>query len=148
MVCEREAQGAGAPAGGTVVADDALTGAVIGAAIAVHRGLGPGLLESSYRVCMAHELRLSGLTIEVERPIPVSHRGLKLDCGYRLDLLVEARLIVELKSVQRLDPLHVAQLLTYLRLTRLRLGLLINFNVPRLVDGVRRVVNGYPSHPP
>ena len=124
-------------------AERELTRLVIGAAIAVHRELGPGLLESTYRVCLERELRSSGLAVEVERAIPLIYRGVHLECGHRMDLLVEGRLIVELKATRRLKPIHLAQLLTYLRLTNLRLGLLLNFNVPKMTDGIRRIVNGY-----
>jgi GxxExxY protein len=118
-----------------------VTGAVIGAAIEVHRALGPGLLESTYRVCLRHELEQRGLTVASEVPVPVEYRGVRLDCGYRIDLLVEGAVVVELKSVEGLLPVHEAQLITYLRLSGLRVGLLINFNVPVLKDGiVRRVV--------
>lgn len=117
-----------------------LSGQVIGAAIRVHRALGPGLLESAYRACLAHELRLSGLVVDVERSVPVIYRECRLDCGYRIDLLVEESLIVELKAVKQLEPVHTAQVLTYMRLFGAPLGLLINFNVPTLKEGVRRIV--------
>lgn len=116
---------------------------VIGAAIDVHRQLGPGLLESAYQVCVAHELRKRGLQVVTEQPIPVVYDGFKLDCGFRADLIVERQVIVELKAKSAIHPVDVAQVLSYLRLTRLRLGLLINFHESRLVDGIRRVVNGY-----
>lgn len=116
---------------------------VIGAAIDVHRQLGPGLLESAYQVCVAHELRKRGLQFVSEQPIPVVYDGVKLDCGFRADLIVERQVIVELKAKSAIHPVDVAQVLSYLRLTRLRLGLLINFHESRLVDGIRRVVNGY-----
>ena len=113
---------------------------VIGAAIDVHRVLGPGLLESAYRLCLVSELRRRGVEVETEVPLSVSYRGTQVGCAYRIDLLVERSLIVELKSVQALDDLHTAQLLTYLRLYCRPLGLLINFNVPHLRSGIRRVV--------
>ncbi|HAN99395.1 MAG TPA: GxxExxY protein [Planctomycetaceae bacterium] len=116
---------------------------VIGAAIDVHRQLGPGLLESAYQVCVAHELRKRGLRFVSEQPIPVVYDGVKLDCGFRADLIVERQVIVELKAKSAIHPVDVAQVLSYLRLTRIRLGLLINFHESRLVDGIRRVVNGY-----
>ena len=119
------------------------TGRIIGAAIAVHKALGPGLLESAYEACMAHELACSGLSLERQKPLPLIYRGVRLDCGYRLDLLVEESVIVEIKSVDRLEPIHEAQLLSYLRLMDLRLGLLINFNVCRLRAGLRRMVNEF-----
>lgn len=106
----------------------------------VHRALGPGLLESSYRACLRHELSLRGLTAEADRPVPLQYRGLHLDCGYRLDLIVEDRIVLELKAVAALHPIHVAQLATYLRLTALDVGLLLNFNVALMKDGIRRVV--------
>ncbi len=119
-----------------------MTGEIIGAAIEVHRALGPGLLESAYEECLCQELGLRGIAFERQVPLPVEYKGIKLDCGYRLDLVVEDHIIVELKSVNRIDPIHEAQLLTYLRLKRERLGLVINFNVAVLKDGVRRIVNG------
>nr|WP_277775138.1 GxxExxY protein [Thermoleptolyngbya sichuanensis] len=121
---------------------DEISGQVIGAAIAVHRELGPGLLESAYEACLVHELRQRGVQIEQQIPQPVIYKGLQLECGYRLDLLVENRVIVELKAVETLLPIHEAQLLTYLKLRQLRLGLLINFNVPILKRGIKRLLNG------
>lgn len=121
---------------------DQLSNSIIGAAIEVHRALGPGLLESAYEECLAYELRLRGLGFARQIPLPVSYKGVKLDCGYRLDLLVEDLVIVELKTVEALEPIHEAQLLTYLRLRRLWLGLLINFNTPVLKRGLKRLVNG------
>lgn len=118
-----------------------ISGRVIGAAITVHRELGPGLLESAYESCLAYELRQRGLTVEEQIPVPVVYKGIKLECGYRLDLLVEKRIIVELKAVDALLPIHDAQLLTYLKLCKLRLGLLINFNVPILKNGIKRLLN-------
>jgi GxxExxY protein len=118
----------------------ALTKAIIGAAIEVHRALGPGLLESAYEACLAHELTLSGIAFERQKPLPVFYRGLEVDCAYRLDLVVEGIVIVEAKSVDQLHAIHQAQLLTYLRLSGLRIGLLINFNVPFLKNGIRRLV--------
>lgn len=119
---------------------DPLTGKLIGFAIEVHRELGPGLLESAYEECLAWELNQAGLAVRRQVPLPVVYKGIKLDCGYRLDLLVEERLIVELKAVDVLLPIHEAQLLTYLKLARFPTGLLINFNVPLLRDGVKRMV--------
>jgi len=119
-----------------------ISGQVIGAAIAVHRELGPGLLESAYEACLAYELRQRGISIEQQVAQPVFYKGLQLECGYRLDLLVENQVIVELKAVQALLPIHEAQLLTYLKLRKLRLGLLINFNVPILKNGIKRLLNG------
>jgi GxxExxY protein len=119
---------------------DPLSGKVIGCAIDVHKALGPGLLENAYEQCLAHELRLNGIECHLQKPIPVSYKGVKLDCGYRIDMLVDDLLIVELKSVERLLPIHEAQLLTYMRLARLSVGLLINFNVRFLKDGIKRFV--------
>jgi GxxExxY protein len=121
-----------------VLARDPLTEKVIGSAIEVHRALGPGLLEGAYEQCMAHELKLNGFAIRLQVPVPVRYKGVDLDCAYRIDLLVEEQVIVELKCVEHLTPLHEAQLLTYMKMTRIETGLLINFNVPRLADGVRR----------
>ena len=117
-----------------------LTDAIIGAAIEVHTHLGPGLLESAYEECLCEELRSRGIHFQSQRPLPLEYKGKKLDCGYRLDLVVEDRVIVEIKSVDGLAPIHEAQLLTYLRLSGKRVGLLINFNVPLLKDGIKRMV--------
>lgn len=119
---------------------DLLSRQVIGCAIEVHKALGPGLLESSYEECLAYELNLRGLSHRRQHPLPIEYKGVRLDCGYRIDVLVEDRLILELKAVERLLPIHEAQLLTYMRIARLPLGLLINFNVPRLRDGIKRFV--------
>jgi GxxExxY protein len=115
---------------------------VIGAALDVHRELGPGLLESAYEECLCHELMLRRVPFARQVPLAVRYRGLELDCAYRLDVVVDGLVVLELKSVEALLPIHQAQLLTYLRLSNLWLGLLINFNVPRLMDGVKRMVNG------
>ncbi|AHF92053.1 GxxExxY protein [Opitutaceae bacterium TAV5] len=115
---------------------------VIGLCMEVHRELGPGLLESAYEEALAHELALAGLNFERQREMPLVYKGARLDCGYRLDFIVEKELIIELKAVQSLEPVHHAQLLTYLKLERRSLGLLINFNVPTLKDGIKRVVAG------
>ena len=117
---------------------------IIQCAIQVHRALGPGLLESIYRSCMLYELRAKGLAVVAERVVPLRYKGLVFDGEYRLDLLVENEIIVELKPVEVTLPVHYAQLLSYLRLTENRLGLLINFNVPVLVKGVKRIMNGFP----
>lgn len=114
---------------------------IIGAAIAVHRELGPGLLESAYEACLQYELKQTVLAVESQVVQPVSYKGVTLECGYRLDLLIENLVIVELKTVETLLPIHDAQLLTYLRLRNLWLGLLINFNVPILKQGIKRIVN-------
>ena len=118
--------------------DKELTHAIIGSAIEVHRLLGPGLLESAYEECLCHEFALRKINFEKQKPIPVVYKETKLDCGFRLDLLVEKRVVVELKSIESLCPIHEAIVLTYLRLSGHELGLLINFNVPVLKDGVRR----------
>lgn len=123
-------------------ADSALTGAIIGAAIEVHRQLGPGLLESAYEECLAVELKDGGFSVERQTVLPVTYKGRALDAGYRIDLLVNDEVIVELKAVQKLEPIHDAQLLTYLKLAGKRHGLLFNFNVAVLKDGIRRMVNG------
>ncbi len=119
---------------------DPLTEAIIGAGIEVHRVIGPGCLESTYLACMCRELTLRGISFERERPLPVMYKGERLDCGYRLDLLVSGMVVVELKAVERIEPIHEAQLLTYLRLGGWKVGLLINFNVPVLKDGIKRRV--------
>ena len=126
---------------------NAVSEAVIGAAIEVHRELGPGLLESAYQQCMRHELTLGGVPFAHEVALPVTYKGLQLDCGYRLDLLVMGSVVVETKSVAKLDPIHEAQLLTYLRLGGWQLGLLINFNVKVLKDGIKRRVLNLPETP-
>ncbi len=115
---------------------------IIGAAIEVHRLLGPGLLESAYEECLCRELELRGTPFKRQEPLPVIYKDAKLNCGYRLDLLVGDLVIVELKSVEKIEPIHEAQLLTYLKLRDSWLGLIINFNVKLLKDGVRRLVNG------
>lgn len=117
-----------------------ITEQIIGAAIEVHRALGPGLLESAYEECLGRELVLRGLTFERQRPLPVEYKGITLDCGYRLDLLVESEVVVEIKAVSEIEPVHEAQLLTYLRLGGWKTGLLINCNVPVLKNGIRRRV--------
>jgi len=114
---------------------------IIGCAIKVHRALGPGLLESAYEVCLVHELGKAGLKVERQVPLPVIYDGIRLDAGYQLDVLVEDAIILELKSVESLLPIHEAQLLTYLRLANKKLGLLINFNVTLLKNGIKRRVN-------
>jgi GxxExxY protein len=113
---------------------------VIGCAIEVHRELGPGLLESTYEQCLARELALQGVPFALQVGVPIEYKGARLDCGYRLDLLVEDRIIVELKAVAALDPIHEAQILAYMKLAKIKIGLLINFNVLRLKDGLRRFV--------
>lgn len=119
---------------------DELSRSVIGWAIEVHRGLGPGLLESTYRQCLAYGLSRAGIPFQMEMPLPIRYKDVLLDCGYRIDLLVRGELIVEIKSVETLLPIHQAQILTYLRLANLPLGLLINFNVTKLQNGIKRFV--------
>lgn len=121
----------------------ALTQKVIGACIDLHRHLGPGLLESAYEECLCYELAQLGIRFERQKPLPVKYKSVSLDCGYRLDLVIENRVIVELKAVENLLPIHEAQLLTYLKLSGLTLGLLINFNVPVLKNGIKRVANNF-----
>ena len=119
-----------------------LTHEVIGSAIEVHRALGPGLLESTYRECLCRELMIRGIPFKRERGLPLEYKGIKLECGYRIDILVADRVVVEVKTVESLAPIHDAQLLTYLRLGGWRIGLLINFNVVVLKDGIRRRILG------
>lgn len=111
---------------------------VIGAAIEVHKHLGPGLLESAYEECLCHELSLRGIPFERQRPLPVEYKGIKLDCGYRLDLLVAGAVVLEIKAVTFIQRIHEAQLLSYLKLGGWKIGLLLNFNVPVLKEGIRR----------
>jgi GxxExxY protein len=120
---------------------DDLTREVIGAAIEVHKILGPGLLGSTYEECLCREMELRKIPYERQREVPIEYKGLKLDCGYRIDILVANRLILELKACESLQPIHEAQLLTYLKLTGIKLGLLINFNVPVLRQGIKRIAN-------
>jgi GxxExxY protein len=112
----------------------------IGAAIEVHKSLGPGLLESTYEQCLARELDLRNIKFEMQKPLPVIYKGTKLDCGYKIDLLIEGKLIVELKSVEKIADVHIAQILTYMKLAKVHLGLLINFNVKLLKNGIHRFV--------
>jgi GxxExxY protein len=125
-----------------------ITGEIIGAAIAVHRELGPGLLESTYEVCLAALLVKRGFLVERQVPMPVVFQGERLEHGYRIDLLVDRQVVVEVKTVAAFEPVHLAQLVTYLKLSRCEVGLLINFNVTRLIDGVRRVLNDSSSPRP
>lgn len=120
-----------------------LTQKVIGCAMKVHSGLGPGLLESAYQECLCFELLRSGLYVEKQKPMPLIYSEVKLDCGYRVDIMVERRLILEIKSVEAINDIHLAQVLTYLRLANCRLALILNFNVLHLREGIRRVVNQY-----
>ena len=121
--------------------ENELSNITIGRALKVHSALGPGLLESAYEACLQYELLKLGLFAETQKKLPLVYESVKLECGYRIDLWVERRLIVDVKSVEAIHPVHVAQVLTYLRLTDCRLGLLINFKVLHLKDGIRRVVN-------
>ena len=118
-----------------------LTSKIIGAAIEVHNILGPGLLESAYEECLSHELSIQGVSFEKQKPLSVDYKGKKLDCGYRLDMVVENAVVLELKSCEKIEPIHKAQLLTYLKLSELNLGLILNFNVPLMRDGIVRIVN-------
>jgi GxxExxY protein len=118
---------------------------IIGAAIEVHKSLGPGLLELAYEACLCHELNLRGISFESQVDLPVSYKGVKLNTGYRMDLVVNKLIIVELKAVERLEAIHEAQLLTYLKLSGYWLGLLINFNVTQLRFGIKRIVSGTPK---
>lgn len=121
--------------------ENEISNIVIGLGIKVHSALGPGLLESSYRECLFYEIRESGLAVEKEKPLPLVYNEVKLECGYRVDLMIENKFIVEIKSIEGLNDIHLAQLLTYLKLSNCKLGLLMNFNVIRLKDGIKRVVN-------
>jgi GxxExxY protein len=118
-----------------------ITGKVIEFSIKVHRSLGPGMLEGAYEICLTHELVKNGFKVERQKKLPITYDGVRLDAGYRIDLIVNESVIVEVKAVERLHPVHEAQLLSYLRMTGLKLGLLINFNMKMLRDGVKRVVN-------
>jgi GxxExxY protein len=117
-----------------------LSGRIIGAALEVHKILGPGVLEYTYEECLSYELCQQGLSVERQKPVPIVYKNIKLDCGYRIDLLVENQIIIELKSVDRLAAIHEAQILTYLRLADIKVGILINFNVSLLKNGIRRYV--------
>lgn len=119
-----------------------LTESIIGAAIEVHKHLGPGLLESAYEECLCHELNLRKIPFQRQAPLPVVYKGVKLDCSYRIDLLVKNEIVVELKAVESIAPIHEAQVLTYMRLGGWRVGLIINFNVPIVIKGIKRLVLG------
>ena len=121
---------------------NAITQTIIGAAIEVHRTLGPGLLESAYEACLAFELARREMAVEAQKPLPLIYHDIKLECGYRIDLLVARSVVVEVKSVEKLAPIHEAQTISYLKLSGCKVGLLINFNVCVLKDGIRRFVNG------
>ena len=120
-----------------------ITDIIIGCAIKVHKKSGPGLLESAYEECLLYELKKTSLLIERQKPLPVVYDEIKLECGYRMDLVADKKVIIEIKSVDGLNDIHMAQILTYLRLSGCKVGLLINFNVVRLIDGIKRVVNNY-----
>lgn len=124
---------------------DQITRRIIGAAIEVHKTVGPGLLESAYQACLAFELREAGLKVEEQLPLPVVYKNVRLDCGYRIDLLVEGEIVVEIKAIEALAPIHEAQLISYLRLAGERAGLLINFHVRVLKEGLKRIVNEFPD---
>ena len=124
---------------------DQISRCIIGAAIEVHRHLGPGLLESAYQSCLLFELKQLGLKVEEQKPLPVVYKQVRLDCGYRLDIVVEDEIIVEIKAIEKLLPIHDAQLLSYLRLAKKRVGLLMNFHVPVLKNGLKRIVNEFPD---
>lgn len=119
---------------------DELSKRVIGCALEVHKNLGPGLLESTYEQCLAHELKCAGIPFMLQHPLPVNYNGIKLDCGYRVDLFVDNKIIVELKSVDKVLPIHQAQLLTYMKLAGVKIGLLMNFNVRFMREGIKRLV--------
>ena len=120
---------------------DEITEKIIGCAMDVHSALGPGLLENAYKECLFYKLCKTGLYVEKEKPLPLVFEGTKLDCGYRIDLLVEKNIVVELKSVKKIEDVHLAQMLTYLKLGKYKVGLIMNFNVASLKDGIKRMVN-------
>lgn len=123
--------------------EDEISGLVVGAAYRVHKALGPGLLESVYEACMKHELCKAGLRVDSQKVLPVRYDHIELECGYRADLVIDSKFIIEIKAVNQISEIHLAQLLTYLKLADYRLGLLINFNVPLIKNGIRRVINGF-----
>ena len=122
--------------------ENEISSKIIGASIEVHKQLGPGLLESTYEICLGHELKLMGLEVKQQVPLPVIYKDIKLNAGYRIDMIVENKVIIEIKSVDALAPIHTAQILTYLKLKDLKLGLLINFNEVKVIDGLKRIING------
>lgn len=122
--------------------ENEITSKVINAAIEVHKALGPGLLESAYKECLYYQLAKSGLNVQKEKALPLIYEEVKLDCGYRIDLLVENKIVIEIKSVEALNDLHTAQILTYLKLGNYKIGLLLNFNVVLLKNGIKRIING------
>ena len=121
--------------------ENEISNRIIGFAISVHQNLGPGLLESAYKECLYYGLKKEGFFVEKEKPMPLIYEEVKLDCGYRIDLLVEYKVVIEIKSIEALNDVHLAQILTYMKLGGYKLGLLINFNVTLLRDGIRRVIN-------
>ncbi|HOV10825.1 MAG TPA: GxxExxY protein [Bacteroidales bacterium] len=123
--------------------DNMITEKILNCAFKVHTNLGPGLLESSYKECLFYELNKAGLFVEKEKPLPLIYEEVVLECGYRLDLLVENKIVVEIKSVDQVNDVHTAQVLTYLKLSGCRIGLLLNFNVAKLKDGIKRLIHGY-----
>jgi GxxExxY protein len=123
--------------------ENELSNKIIGLAIEVHQSLGPGLLESAYKECLFYKLKKEGLSVVKEIPMPLVYEEVKLDCGYRIDILVESKVVIEIKSVEALNDVHLAQILTYIKLGGYKLGLLINFNVYMLREGIRRVVNNF-----
>ena len=125
------------------MSEEAIIKVVLDEAFHVHKRIGPGMLESVYKTCLAYRLQRRGLLLEMEKPVPVFFEEVKMDCGYRADILVEKKVIIETKCIEGLGPLHLAQILTYLRFLELRYGLILNFNVLLLKDGIRRVMNGY-----
>jgi GxxExxY protein len=124
-----------------IMTENEISNIIIGCAIEVHRALGPGLLESAYEECLTYELRKAGLIVEQQRPMPIVYKEVKLDHGYRMDLLVEGKVVIEIKTVEMFTDVHTAQLLTYLKLGDYRLGLLLNFNVSVLKNGIKRIIN-------
>jgi GxxExxY protein len=129
----------------SVERENEITGNIIGGAIEVHRELGPGLLESAYEECLCYELSQAGLPFLRQQHLPLLYKRVRLDCGFRIDLLVADTVVVDLKCAKRIKPIHEAQLLTYMRLTRKRIGLILNFKVSVMTEGIKRMVNGYPS---
>ncbi|MCK9613511.1 MAG: GxxExxY protein [Bacteroidales bacterium] len=123
--------------------DNKVTEKILNCAFKVHTNLGPGLLESSYKECLFYEIKKAGLLVEKEKPLPLIYEEVFLECGYRVDLLVENKVVVEIKSVEQLNDVHTAQVLTYLKLSECRIGLLFNFNVVKLKDGIKRLIHGY-----
>ncbi len=122
--------------------ENEISSRIIGASIEVHKQLGPGLLESTYEICLGHELKLMGLEVKQQVPLPVIYKDVKLNAGYRIDMIVENKVIIEIKSVDALAPIHTAQILTYSKLKDLKFGLLINFNEIKVIDGLKRIING------